>query len=122
MKQNSILKKIAVSLTALIVITGLISFGWWLGVNSASQNAADNDTSKDNSSKPREAVDPRFHKIVDYQHADADVAQCAAIMPECGWCNGKVINKQCYVNDEQLAEYRQYVPDVKVEHGVADPS
>lgn len=37
-------------------------------------------------------------KVKDYRHYEGSGPVCQAFSPECGYCPGEVINKQCYVD------------------------
>lgn len=45
---------------------------------------------------------------LDYVHPGDGDGQCMANSPECGVCDGKVINRQCYVNRDQYTDEQLY--------------
>ena len=38
-----------------------------------------------------------YELVKDYRHVEADSTTCSALMPQCGYCPGEVIDKACYV-------------------------
>lgn len=39
-------------------------------------------------------------KVKDYNHVAEGEVTCMALTPECGYCPGEVIDKECYVKAE----------------------
>ncbi len=37
-----------------------------------------------------------LHQIKDYRHVESGQVTCNALVPECGYCNGEVVDKKCY--------------------------
>jgi hypothetical protein len=50
-------------------------------------------------------ADPRtagLTRVDRYRHTESGQVACAALMPECGVCYGKIIDKECYVDKTKL--------------------
>ncbi len=47
---------------------------------------------------------PGLVKIDSYQYVGPEGISCMAVMPECGECYGEVIEKECWVNPDELTE------------------
>ena len=54
-------------------------------------------------------------KIKGFSYHEPGSVSCAALTPGCGFCNGEVINKACYVTQEQFKEYKSLYSAVEAE-------
>jgi endonuclease III len=42
-----------------------------------------------------------YRKVNSYMHVEPGQITCQALLPECGYCPGDVIEKSCYVKDTE---------------------
>lgn len=97
------IKKSLIVMAVILVALGVASFGWLALQTDASRESGD----------PRTGERPI--RIVGYNHIEDGGIACAAIMPACGTCYGEVIDKECYVTQEEFDSFKELYPELRGE-------
>lgn len=95
------LLRIFIAALVIMVVLGIATFGWLM----SSQNA----------NLINKRIDESMIRLVDYNHSEPNEIACAALSPECGACFGEIIDKECYMTQEQFERYKQRFPDLRGE-------